>query len=531
MTRAAARDTDRAHARLAELVAALSLGIDLGFGQPMEHVLRQCLIALRLADAIGLDEEQRAVVYYTALLVNVGCHSDAHEQAKWFGDDLAMKAIKYDHEPRSLRMAATGMSFLGSGHPPLHRFRLGLEFALSGHREVDGMIEHHAAIARTMGAQLGLPVAVLDALVAAYERYDGRGWPGKLSGERVPLAARIASLAEYVEVANRVGGAEAVRALARERRVAQFDPELADLVDAEAGVILSGLDAVGTWDAVIDAEPALAVVLAGGKFDDALLAIGNFVDLKSPYFLGHARAVGDLAAEAGARLGLPESEVRTLRRAGYVHDLGRLGVSNAIWDKRDALGAGEWERIRMHPYLTKRMLSQSEALAPLAAIAVQHRERLDGSGYPSGLSGAAITPAARILAAADAYQAMREPRPHRPARAAADAAGELRAEVRAARLDGDAVEAVLAAAGHRVVRRREGPAGLTAREVEVLRLLARGLTNREIAARLVVSPRTVGTHVEHVYAKTRATNRAAASLFAMHHGLLPEETFPARLDA
>jgi len=134
-----AGEIDRAQVRLAELVAALSLGIDVGFGQPMEHVLRQCLIALRLAEGIGLDEEQRATVYYTALLINVGCHSDAHEQAKWFGDDIALKSVKYDHEPRSLRMAATGIRFLGSGHPPLHRFRLGLEFALSGHREVEGL--------------------------------------------------------------------------------------------------------------------------------------------------------------------------------------------------------------------------------------------------------------------------------------------------------------------------------------------------------------------------------------------------------
>ena len=132
-----------AEARLAELVAALSLGIDLGFGQPMEHVLRQCLISLRLAEQLGLDDVERADVYYTALLINVGCHSDAHEQAKWFGDDIASKAIKYDHEPRSLRMMATGLSYLGRGQPPLHRFRLGLEFALSGRREVDGMIESH----------------------------------------------------------------------------------------------------------------------------------------------------------------------------------------------------------------------------------------------------------------------------------------------------------------------------------------------------------------------------------------------------
>ena len=173
-----------AEARLAELVAALSLGIDLGFGQPMEHVLRQCLISLRLADQLGLDDDARADVYYTALLINVGCHSDAHEQAKWFGDDFASKAIKYDHEPRSLRMVATGLSFLGRGHPPLHRFRLGLEFVLSGRRDVDGMIESHSQIARALGEQLGLPEAVLDALAASYERWDGRGWPGDLEASR-----------------------------------------------------------------------------------------------------------------------------------------------------------------------------------------------------------------------------------------------------------------------------------------------------------------------------------------------------------
>jgi HD-GYP domain-containing protein (c-di-GMP phosphodiesterase class II) len=519
--------TDRPQVRLAELVAGLSLGIDLGFGQPMEHVLRQCLIALKLAEGLGLDEQQRAVVYYTALLLNVGCHSDAHEQAKWFGDDLASKAVKYDHDLRSLRMAAAGMRFLGSGHPPLHRFRLGLEFMISGHREVDGMVEHHASMARTLAEQLELSDEVLEALAAAYERWDGRGWPGDLAGEQVPMASRLAQMAEFIEVAHRMGGVDAAKELARERRGKQFDPTLADLLDAEADSVLAGLDTTGTWDAVIDAEPALTILLSNERFDAALLAIANFVDLKSPYFLGHARAVSELAAEAGASLGLDEAGLRTLRRAGLVHGFGRLGVSNAIWDKPNRLGPGEWERLRLHPYLTERMLRQSQALAPLAAIAVQHRERLDGSGYPRGLSGAGISPLARILGAADAYQAMREPRPHRPALSADVASVELRSDVKAGRYDAEAAEAVLGAAGHRVSRRREGPAGLTPREIEVLRLLARGLSNREIAERLVISPKTVASHAEHIYAKTNAPTRAAAGLFAMQHGLLPEEGFAA----
>jgi HD-GYP domain-containing protein (c-di-GMP phosphodiesterase class II) len=513
-----ARAMDRMHVRLAELVAALSLGIDLGFGQPMEHVLRQTLIALRLAERVGVGEEERAVVYYTALLVNVGCHTDAHEQAKWFGDDIALKAGKYDNEFRGVRGAVATLRMLGSGSPPLHRFRVGLEFALSGHRELDDMISHHAAMARTLGEQLGLPVDALEALGCAYEQWDGQGWPGERAGEAVPIAARLAQLAEYVEVAHRVGGVAAAAELARRRAGRQFDPVLAAALEADADAILSNLDA--TWDTVIGAEPALAVVLTGEHFDAALLAIADFVDLKSPFTLGHAAAVAELAAGAAAAAGL---DATTLRHAGLVHDLGRLGVSNSIWDKPGPLGTGEWERVRMHPYLTSRMLAQSDALAPLGEIAVQHRERLDGSGYPRGLSGAAISRPARVLAAADAYQAMLEPRPHRPAHDAPAAAAQLRAEVRAGRLDGEAVEAVLGAAGHRVPRRREGPAGLTRREIEVLQLLARGLSNRAIATRLVIAPKTVSNHVEHIYAKVGATSRTAASLFAVQHGLLAEQ--------
>ncbi len=361
----------------------------------------------------------------------------------------------------------------------------------------------------------------------AYETWDGRGWPGELRGEEIPFAARVAQLAEFAEVAHRAGGVDAAKQLARNRADKQFDPNLAELLCAEGEMIFAGLDDLETWDAVINAEPALSVVLSSERFDAALLAIANFVDLKSPYSLGHSRAVADLAAAAGVRLGLSEAERRTLRRAGLVHDFGRLGVSNAIWDKRGPLGVGEWERVRLHPYLTERMLQQSPVLAPLGAIAVQHRERLDGSGYPRGLTGVAITRRARILAAADAYQAMREPRPHRPAHSADEASGELRADVKAGRLDADAVEAILGAAGHPVSRRRGGPAGLTTREIEVLRLLARGLSTREIAKRLVISPKTAGNHIEHIYSKIDASTRAAASLFAMRHGLLPEEEFAA----
>jgi HD-GYP domain-containing protein (c-di-GMP phosphodiesterase class II) len=515
--------TDRKRVRLAELVAALSLGVDLGFGQPMEHVLRQCLIALRLADNAGLDEQDRMAVYYTALLVNVGCHADAHEQAKWFGDDIALKSGKYQHELGSVRGALASMRLVGAGNPPLHRFRVGLEFAFSGRRQLDGMISQHAKLARTLAEQLELPGMVREAIGAAYEQWDGRGWPGHLRAAAVPIAARIAQLAEFAEVAHRVGGVAAATALARRRAGRQFDPALAALLCAKAEEILGGLEAAPAWQAVIAAEPALAVELSAEQLDGALAAIANFVDLKAPFTLGHSVAVAALAEEAGRGLGLPPEQVLMLRRAGLVHGFGRLGVSNSIWDRPGPLSAGEWERVRMYPYLTERMLHQSAALAPLGEIAVQHRERLDGSGYPRGLSGGTISMLARVLAAADVYLSMREPRPHRPAREAEEAVAEMRAEVRAGRLDGAAVDAVLAAAGHRLARRREALRGLTAREVEVLILLARGMSNRQIAERLVITPKTAGNHVEHIYAKIDASSRAGAAMFAVQHGLLPEE--------
>jgi HD-GYP domain-containing protein (c-di-GMP phosphodiesterase class II) len=516
--------TDPSQVRLAELVAALSLGIDLGFGQPMEHVLRQCLIALRIAERMEIPDEERAAIYYSALLVNVGCHADAHEQAKWFGDDIALKSNKFaSYDMRSLRSSLATMRLIGAGNQPLHRLRVALEFVVSGHHELDSMIETHNTFARMFALELGLPDAVGDAVATAYERWDGRGWPGELSGEKIPFASRVVQLAEHVEVVQRVAGTAAACALARERAGKQFDPALARLLVRDADAIFDGLDAVGQWQSVIAAEPSLAVIVSGEQLDAALAAVATAVDIKSPYWLGHAQAVADLTAGAGEQLGLPEAEVRTLRRAGLVHGLGRLGVSNSIWDRAGPLAVGGWERVRMHPYLTERMLHQSEALAPLGAIGVQLRERLDGSGYPRGLSGAAISRPARLLGAADAYQAMREPRAHRPQLSRDESAAQLCADVTAGTRDAEAVDAVLAAAGHRVLRRRDGPAGLTPREVEVLKLVAQGLSNKQIAQRLTISPKTAGSHVEHIYSKIDASSRAAASLFAVQHGLLPTE--------
>ena len=507
--------------RLSELLAALSLGIDLGFGQPMEHVLRQCRIALRICGLMDVAESERPTVYYTALLVNVGCHTDAHEQAHWFGDDIALRASKYQSEPNSLADIATMLRLLGSGSTPLHRLRVALDFAVSGRRGIDTMITGHARLARSLGEQLGLSAGVMDALAGSYERWDGKGFPGELAGADIPLGSRIVQLAEFMEVAHRTGGERMAVEIAERRAGKQFDPTIVARFVADVEKVFHGIGEIGSWDAVIDDEPSLTAKLSPSEFEGALTAIARFVDLKSPYTLGHSESVADLAGRAGEVTGMNADEARQLRRAALVSGFGRLGLSNAILDKRGALSAGEWERMRLQPHLTERILHQSGALEHLSRIAVQIFERLDGSGYPRGLTGSSISRSGRLLAVANAYRAMLEPRPHRAALSADDAAAQLRTDVAAGRLDAAAVDAVLQVAGHRVDRRRGGgPAGLTEREVEVLCLLARGLTNKEIGARLMITPKTAGNHIEHIFVKIAATTRAEAGLFAMQHGLL-----------
>ncbi|MFD7156937.1 HD domain-containing phosphohydrolase [Kribbella sp. NPDC059898] len=506
--------------RIAELVATLSYAADLGLGQPMEHCLRQTVIALRLADLAGAADTEREATYYLGLLMNAYCHADAAEQAEWFGDDISFKGDSYEMlAMNTVQTAAFILSRLGAHGSALARVKRLAAFPVTGKRTVESWLTTHATLGSEFAARIGLGPAAVAALRQAYEQWDGKGVPMHLRGTDISLPSRCVQFAGPIEVMARRHGVPAATETARRHAGSLFDPGLADLFVRWADEVLTGLETTD-WTTVLEAEPRLSRRVSGTELDEVLEAMADLVDLKSPYHAGHSRGVANLAAEAARFTGLPEAERTRLYRAGLLHDLGRLGVSNTIWDKPGPLTALERDRVDLHPYLTGKMLLGIPAIAPSRTIAERHHERLDGSGYPRGLTAASLTAADRILAAADAYHAMTEPRPHRVPLIGDAAATQLRSEVRAGRLDPNASEAVLRAAGHRATARREGPAGLTGREVEVLTLLARGRPNKQIARELGVTPKTVSNHVEHVYAKLGVSSRAAATLFATSHGLV-----------
>ena len=223
---------------------------------------------------------------------------------------------------------------------------------------------------------------------------------------------------------------------------------------------------------------------------------------------------------------LPEEQAQLVRRAALVHDVGRSGVPASVWAKSGPLSTSDRERMRMHVYYVERIFARPEPLHRIGVLAATHHERMDGSGYHRAVGGTMLSAPARLLAAADAYAAMLAPRPHRAARTEEDASSELRREVDAGRLDGVAVDALLATSGDTTARQRAsrtragGPVGLTARESDVLGLLAQGLPNKAIAAQLGISPKTVGNHIEHIYTKLGVTNRAGAAMRAMEHGVV-----------
>jgi HD-GYP domain-containing protein (c-di-GMP phosphodiesterase class II) len=505
---------------LAELVATLSLVSDLGMGRPTERVLRQTVIAMRLADAAAMPPEVRTAGYYTSLLTWVGCAADTTDLAALFGEEADLYAHTQDGDYGGLSLAMFVVRHLGAGDSQLRRAGSIGRFILSGGHNVQRVMRSHCLAASQLADRLSLGDSVQQPLLQAFERWDGRGVPGAAAADELAPAIRLVHLADAVEAFHRIGGSALALKVAVERRGTQFDPGLVDVFAERAADILRDLDDVVAWDEVIALDPALGRVLSDSELEIALEALADFADLKSPWRLGHSRGVAQLAGSAGGKLGLADHDVTLLRRSALVHDLGVIGVSSTVWDETRPWSPAQRERARTHPYLTERMLARSGALAALGKCASMHHERLDGSGYPHGLAGDAIPLTARVLAAADVLHALGEPRPHRAPYPPDVAEQMLRAEVLAGRLDGVAVNAVLEGAGRRVRRRVELPGGLTPREAEVLVLLGRGLSNAEIARQLTLSGKTVSAHLEHIYRKLDVSTRTQAAMFAMRYGLL-----------
>ncbi len=512
-----------ARLRLADLLAGLSIVADMGFGLPPETAMRACVIGTSLARKLAMSEQAVADTYYASLLFHVGCSAFAHETTAALGDDLRANsaAAKTNFaDPRDV--LSTLIPEATRGMPPLARARAAAFLVAGGKAFGKRFDTGSCEVARETARRIGLGGGVRRALYEVHEWWDGGGAPRGLKGEEIAMPARIARLATDAALFNELGGRElAVDALAK-RSGGMLDPAVVDGFSASASELLSEVSGHDPRERILEIEPEPFVEKEHAELPDVARAFGDVVDLKTPFTNGHSSEVATLASAAARNLSLDEKSRADLHLAALLHDLGRVGVSNAIWEKPGSLTIAEWERVRMHPYHSERILAGSSALEPIARIAGMHHERLDGSGYHRGCRGHDLSMACRVLAAADAFQAMTQPRPHRASLPPERAAQELARASRAGKLDSDAVGGVLEAAGQRRPRSRRDlrPGGLTDREIEVLRLVADGCSNREVARRLQISPRTADHHVQHIYAKIGVSSRAAAALFAVEHDLL-----------
>jgi HD-GYP domain-containing protein (c-di-GMP phosphodiesterase class II) len=500
-------------------MAALSLATDLGIGASLEHGLQSTLVAMRLAERLDVDTETASQTYYTCLLLYVGCTADAEIAADVFGDETAAEhLIPAIFGSRVEMMAAVVRALPTSGTGPLVR---AMQVARGLPRAARGNERHLVAlceVAQMLTRRLGLPASVQGLFAHLTERWDGKGFPGRAKRDAIPLAVRIAHVARDATFQRMLGGDEFAVGVVRKRAGGAFDPAIVARLEADA-VEVMGIDAAGSvWEETLAREPTPHLTLLDEAIDGALAAMGDFADLASPYLVGHSAGVAQLALAAAERGGFSGTDAMTIQRAALVHDVGRVGVPARVWQKAVPLSADEWEKVRLHAYHTERVLCRSPFLARLAPVATSHHERLDGSGYHRGATSATLTGPARLLAAADAYHAMTEPRPHRDALSREQAAKTLEEDAAAGRLDPESVAAVLEAAGHPAPR-VERPAGLTERESEVVGLLARGFQTKQIARALGISAKAADRHIQNAYAKIGVSSRAAAALFAMQHGL------------
>jgi HD-GYP domain-containing protein (c-di-GMP phosphodiesterase class II) len=519
--------TDKERVRAAEVIASLCLATDLGMGFPIEHGLHATLATMRLCDALNVDRETAAQTYYACLLTYTGCTTDAEVKIRVFGGSLSA-SMTHRQFGSPTQMAAGILGAIPSPEDtwPRRAYEVvaGLPTAAKfGRAHFRSMCE----VAEKLAQQVGMPQSISSQFHLLTERWDGKSLLRRAKAEEVPLPLRIAHVTRDAAYQRLMGDDDQVVEVIRSRAGHAFDPRIAKTFVDNAQEILGPTVPESAWEQVLDAEPRPHLMLDGEAIDRALAAMGAFSDLASPYLSGHSAGVGQLAEAAAKLCSFDTSDVTAIRRAGHLHDLGRTAVDPRIWAKEGALSADEWEQVRLHPYHTDRVLIRSPFLAPLAAIGRDHHERLDGSGYHRGIGAAMLPPSCRLLAAADAYQAKIEPRPYRAPHTPQVASAALAERARAGTLDPDMVAAVVEAAGH-AAPRIERPAGLTEREAEVIGLLARGMQTKQIARALAISVKTADRHIQNAYGKINVSTRAAATLFAVEHGLVPWGEFPIR---
>jgi HD-GYP domain-containing protein (c-di-GMP phosphodiesterase class II)/DNA-binding CsgD family transcriptional regulator len=517
--------------RLAELMAALSIATDLGMGQPLEQALSTCIVSVRLGEALGLSEAELGEVYYLSLLRYIGCNAQTYELSQLVGDELVMRqgfsTVDFGKPSQILGFMVQHMGRMNKGHP-FQFARMTMRAFYSVGPVMREGAESHCEVGQRLAERLGFEAAFQKALGQAYERWDGKGVPAGLKGEAILTSVRLVSLVQDAVTFYRLDGVEGALEVIRERSGKAYDPALVKLFCGKAADFLGEMETALTWETVLSLEPGPPLTLNEAQLDRALRALADFSDLKSPYTFNHSSQLAELVGRAGRELGFDETTLTRLRRAAWVHDIGRAGVSAAIWNKPGPLTEKEWEAVRLHPYYSERVLAHAVNLAPLVELASLHHERLDGKGYYRRLGGSQLDLEARLLATADAFQAMTEARPYRSALSLEAAAAELKGQVKAGKIDPECCRVVLAATGQPEVTRsrRDWPGGLSAREVEVLILLARSFSVKEIAARLVISPKTVEHHIQHIYTKLDVSTRAGAALFAMQHDLLGRTLSP-----
>lgn len=512
--------------RLSDVMMVLAYASDLATGHSRDFALRSCVMAMRIARLAKLDPATCRSVYHLALLRYVGCNADSHLLSGLFGDEIALRRelVGRDMGDRPalgevFRRAFQRRWFDLDPAAQQQAIAEGMGQALAVSKPV---LTAHCEVARRIGERLGLDSEVSRNLGQIYERWDGKGLPNGLAGDQVLPAVRVVTLAQdALALGDELGVDEMARVIAG-RGGGPYEAPLADLVAAHAAELSKGIGETVEREEILALEPAPFAVLDAAAAEQALLAIADMIDMRMPFTHGHSRAVAELAAAAAKRAGLAEAEQRMLLWSGLIHDIGELIVPVATWMRAGPLSARERDAAQLHPYYGERaLMAFGPAGGGMAALVLRHHERLDGSGYHRRVTAADLSPAARILAAAEACQTAREERPHRHALGAEAAAARLRSEARGGHLCPAAVEAVLGAAGQPSRRSAPKPlAGMTAREVEVLRLVAAGLTAKEMARRLDLSPKTVDHHIQSVYGKIGVATRAAAALYAVENGLL-----------